>query len=236
MNNYKPTYLPQISAPFNIVLDELKRENINYKKIILNPKNIKPSQSVIFLDKIEPKFDGYIWLSNDFKILDGHHRYGHCLSYNKPIKSIIIDLPFMDSVRILNKIQDIISFNDKNNINLFNVDVSNKRKLIGYRNKPINNDSESGNFFMLHPCSGYDKYEIEFDNLLDTDDLNIIFKTLNPLYELAEFWFKGVDLDFISNKHNIKKDILLNRLVHDTAKKFGFDGIKYGDIILQTIK
>lgn len=255
--NHKPKYLPQISAPFNIVLDYMDKDGISYKKAILNPEVIKPSQGIIFLDKLKDDVEDYVWLSMDLKLLDGHHRLGSSLSANKPIKSIIIMLPYMEALRELNRIQDIINFKEKQeklNVDPYEFDIFNfirdeyfydenifsggqKRKIIGYRNKPINKKSKSGNFFSLKPIKGYGKYQIEFDNLLDTDDLGIIYENnINPIYKLADYWFKGVDFEFISNKNNIPKDKLISRCIFELANKYGFDGIKYGDILIQTIK
>jgi hypothetical protein len=254
--NYKPKYLPQISSPFNVVLKYFDDEKIPYKKTLLNPDTIKPSQGIVFLDKIQDYSDDYIWLSKDLKVLDGHHRYGSCLSYNKPIKGIIIMLPYLEAIRELNRIQDIINFKEKqenlitypDEINVFdiirdeyfydeNIYGGKKRKLIGYRNKPIKDDSKSGNFFSLQPIKGYNKYEIEMDNVLDTDDLDIVFENnINPVFKLAEYWFKGVDFDYLANKNDIPKNKLISRCVSELGYKYGFDGIKYGDIILQVLK
>lgn len=254
--NYKPDYLPQISSPFNIVLKHLDDENVKYKKTILNPHTIKPSQGIVFLDKIKNNSEDYIWLSKDLKVLDGHHRCGSCLSYDKPIKSIIIMLPYMEAMRVLNKVQDIINFKENqedlnvesNEINIFdiirdeyfhdeNIYGGKKRRLIGYRNKPIKNKSKSGNFFFLQPIKGYQKFEIEMDNVLDTDELDFIYENnVNPVTKLAEYWFKGVDFDYLSNKNDIPKNKLISRCVSELGIRYGFDGIKYGDIILQVLK
>lgn len=253
--DYKPKYLPQISAPYTEIVNELDRDNVKYKKIKINPENIKPTQGIVFLDKIKDESKDYVWLSKDLKLLDGHHRLGSSLSYNKPINAIVIMLPFMEAIRELNKIQDIYDFKskyeNKSDINtdifdfirdefLYNKDentygLGGNRKVYGYRNKPINKNSKSGNFFSLQPIKGYNKYEIEFDNLLDTDDMEIVIEK-NPVHDLANYWFKGLDFDFIANKNDINKDMLINRCVSELAKKYGFDGIKYGDIILQIIK
>lgn len=252
--NFKPKYLPQISSPYNIIVDMMNKEKIPYKKIVLNPENIKPSQGIVFLDKIKDTSDDYIWLSKDLKVLDGHHRLGSALSYEKPIKCIMILLPFMDAIRELNKIQDIITFKEKQEngdngvINVFdlirdeyfnveNTHGTKKRNLVGYRNKPIKDNSKSGVFFSLQPIKGYNKYEIEFENLLDTDELSIIYENnVNPIYKLADYWFKGVDFDYISNKNDIEKDKLISRCICELGIKYGFDGIKYGDILLQVLK
>ena len=254
--SFKPKYLPQISSPYEIVIDTMNKEKIPYKKTILNPKNIQPSQGIVYLDKIKDNSEGYVWLSKDLKLLDGHHRLGSCLSYDKPIKSIIILLPYLEAIRELNRIQDIINYKEKQenlhvdveDVNVFdlirdeyfnNNDIygGKHRKLYGYRNKPINKNSKSGNFFSLHPINGYGKYEIEFENLLDTDDLNIIYENnINPIHKLADYWFKGVNFEFISNKNGIPKDKLISRCISEIGIKYGFDGIKYGDIILQVLK
>ena len=59
---------------------------------------------------------------------------------------------------------------------------------------------------------------------------------INPIYKIADFWFKGVNFDFISNKNNIPKDKLITRCIAELGIQYGFDGIKYGDIIVQVLK
>ena len=111
-----------------------------------------------------------------------------------------------------------------------------KRKLFAYRKDPLNEKSTVGNFFSVKPVDGYTKYEIEFDNLLDTDKLGIGPFNGNPIETLAKIWFPHVDFKSIGTKYNKKSEHIINRAVAEMAKKMGYDGIKYGDIIIQGLK
>ena len=270
---YKPKYLPQISAPFNIVVDNLKKEGISYKLLTVDPKTLKPSQGIIFSDKMS-KFTGKnlkpIWVSNDDHVIDGHHRYGSALANNIKIPIVKIDLDSKNTIRVLNKIQDIYEYenqssleevvsqdqindmrNDVDIIDVIDEEMNkikqeysensivgrDKQKFVGYRKSSINEDSNIGNFFKTKPIDGYMKFEIEFDNILDTDKLGIDFiGTKNPVVQLAGYWFPNIDFDKLGDKLNIKPIKIINRCIAEKAQKMGFDGIKYSDILIQGLK
>lgn len=113
---YKPYFLPQISAPYDIVVQKLDEENINYKLIEIFPSdndNINVSQGIVFSDEIgKCTLDDTnpIWLAGENQICDGHHRYANALFDKKPLKAVKIDMNFKDACRLLNKIQDIYEY------------------------------------------------------------------------------------------------------------------------------
>lgn len=111
-----------------------------------------------------------------------------------------------------------------------------KRKIFAYRQQPINEKSTIGNFFSVKPVDGYTKYEIEFDNLLDTDKLGVSAQGQNPIKVLADVWFPHIKFDKIAKKYKMNADHLMNRAIAEKATKMGYDGIKYGDIIIQGLK
>ena len=113
--------------------------------------------------------------------------------------------------------------------------VKKKKKIVtGYRKTAVVEDSEVGNFFTLNPVEGYKKYDIEFDKLLDTNDMNAIFiKGESPVFILAKKWFPNIDFDKIGKKYKISPNVLINRAVAEKAKSMGYDGIKYGDVMVQ---
>lgn len=257
---YKPKSLPQISAPYSHVLKSLESQNINYRPVSVDPNRLIPSQGIVFLDKIGnfTDTDNYpIWISKDLHILDGHHRYAKSLCNGNKIKCILVDLIAPDAARELNKIQDI--YNYQNQIDLenetkpikfkevlsdFSLDNGNVltkgkkiTKVIGFRNKDVNDKSSVGNFFMLkQPNDTYHKYELSFDNALDTNDLKITFaKDQYPIKTLASIWFPNLDFEKLSNKTNIPVNKLIGRAVTEHAKDLGYDGIIYGDIMAQTL-
>lgn len=111
---------------------------------------------------------------------------------------------------------------------------SNKKSMEGYRKKEIKENSESGNFFAVKPIDGYIKYDIEFENLLDTNEFGLTFSGEEaPTKKLAAIWFPNLDFKKIAQKIGADETKLINRAVSDKAKKLGFDGVKYGDIIIQ---
>jgi len=115
--------------------------------------------------------------------------------------------------------------------------VKNQKKIIGYRKDPIKENSVVGNFFTLEPIEGFDKYEIEFDNLLDVDDLGLKSnKKISPIDALVLIWFPHIDFEKISSENNIDSMNLKNKAITEKAKKFGYDGIKYGKKLLQGLK
>lgn len=219
------------------------------------------------VSSIDPNNIPPIWISSENKVIDGHHRYASALSHSSPIRAIQIQLPYKDAVRILNKIQDIYEYenqqtivdgmNQNQEINFLEAlesemedgklvlhDTNNKnvvgkktKKHTGYRKTEINEKSTVGNFFSLKPVEGYLKYDIEFDNMLDTNDMGLVFNNGgSPVFTLAKTWFPHIDFKKISKKHDVSPDVLINRAVAEKAKKLGYDGIKYGDIMIQGLK
>ena len=273
---FKPKWLPQVNAPFTYVLNSLKGDGVNFKLKKINPSKLKPSQGIVFGDKvsdIDPQSIKPLWISNDNYVLDGHHRYCAALANELPyIKVVRIDLNRQDAVRVLNKIMDIYEYQeqekieeivaqdeinvmndpDTNSINFLemletesregeeeilhdNSVVGGKKKSVsGYRKQPIKENSLSGNFFSIKPIEGYKKYDIEFDNLLDTNDMGIQFYSdSNPIITLSKNWFPNINFNKLAKKYDVKPSSLINRAICEKARKMGYDGIKYGDIMIQ---
>ena len=266
----KPKYLPQISAPFEFIVDGLAKENVVYKDVTLMPDEILPSQSISFLDTIEidkNKEMDHIWLAGETDeentVIDGHHRWVDCLGSNTPIRAIKIQANQKDACRVLNKIQDIYeyqksvsleeistnfqNFNDRNDKDTndwlgtiteeskeINSEKKNPKTIVGYRDKPINENSVVGNFFSLNKLDRCDKYEIEFENLLDTKDLGVDYKDGQiPTDVLVMLWFPSIDFNGLSEKYNTSVENLKNKAISEYSRKMGYDGIKYGDIMVQ---
>lgn len=206
-----------------------------------------------------------IWIA-DNKICDGHHRYFKGMFENKLLLAIKLNLDFMDACRVLNKIQDIYEYEQSQGleevetqdaINFYGEDENqflksleednsviqqekssaNQQTIIGYRKDPIRNNSVVGNFFTLNPINGYSKYQIEFDNLLDTHALGVMYKDgQQPVEILAKIWFPHVNFEEISKQYNMPSINLKNKAIAEKAQKMGFDGIKYGDTLIQGLK
>lgn len=264
MSNIAPYHLPQISAPINYILNKLDKEGVTYEILDINPKILKPNQALVFSDivsKINSENINPIWISKDNEILDGHHRYLKSIMNKKSIKCVKIGLNNKDAIRILNKIQDIYDYEKQQQIeevvmqdaiNSDDGDIStneflsmlesaempkgNGSKIIAYRQKPITENSIVGNFFLLEPIEGYDKYEIDFDNLLDTDDLGVEFGDRNPIDVLANTWFPNVDFKKLNAPFVHSPIDLKNRAIAEKANQLGYDGIKYGNKLIQGLK
>ena len=272
---HKSNYLPQISAPYTIVLDKLDDNGINYEMVDVNSDMFKTIQGITISDVVQNMIvddKNPIWISNNNKILDGCHRLANSMLNEKKIKAVKVDLNEKDACRILNKIQDIYEYeqaknieeivgndviNDENDIennytdrqeflaaleeDNSTIDSENSKKnettIIAYRKEPIKENSVVGNFFMLNPIEGYDKYEILFDNLLNTDDLGVTYKeSQNPIDILAKIWFPNINFEKISAKYNTSPDNLKSKAIAEKANKLGYDGILYENKILQGLK
>ncbi|MFW6242854.1 MAG: hypothetical protein ACOC2W_01720 [bacterium] len=268
---YKPYHLPQISAPYSIVLQKLDGDGVGYDLIDANPEDLNTSQGVVFSDKVaDMGLDDTnpIWVAGDDKVIDGHHRWVKALHSSKPIKAVKIHMNDKDACRLLNKIQDIYEYeeNQKNEnvdevvvqdvINQHNeIDnyfdsleeenenvkddnyAGNNKTIVAYRKEPIKENSVVGNFFTLKPIDGFDKYEIDFENLLDTNELGLSYmQSQNPVDILAKTWFPHINFEKISQMHGISPDNLKAKVIAFKANKLGYDGVKYGDSIIQGLK
>lgn len=266
---YKPRFLPQVSAPYNIVLEKLDEEGVDYRLVEVDPNELTPTQGVTFsddvgrvvLDDMTP-----IYIDEKLNILDGHHRFVRALLDGTQLKAIMLELNSKDGSRVLNKIQDIYEYEQmrgleevemQDTINYYQDDENqflisleedntaiqtdkpsaNQQKIIAYRKEPIKENSVVGNFFTLSPVEGFSKYEIEFDNLLDTDALGVMYKdSQDPVDILAKIWFPHVNFEEISKQNNTTPVNLKSKAVAEKATKMGFDGIKYGDKLIQGLK
>jgi hypothetical protein len=271
---YKPRFLPQVSAPFNIVLQKLDDDGVGYETTEVDPNELQPSQGITFSDevgKVNVDDMNPIWISNNMKVLDGHHRTIRALLDNIKIKAIKIDLNDKDACRVLNKIQDIYEYEQASGVeevvgqdvinsdNQMNSGVSdseflasleednisvqsetpsvNQQSIIGYRKEPIKENSIVGNFFTLKPVAGYDKYQIDFENLLDTGSLGVTYKDgQQPVDILAKSWFPHVNFEKLAEKYDSPSINLKNKAIAEKARKMGYDGIKYGDSLIQGLK
>lgn len=274
---YKPSFLPQVSAPLDMVLEKLRDENVGYELIKANPNDLNPSQGITFsddIDGIELDDMNPIWVGDDLNVLDGHHRYVKALMSNTPIMTVKIHMNDKDACRLLNKIQDIYEYENakeleehgtyQNTINTENdIDnngssrmnfistleetnaeiqndeesTKNSKTIIAYRKDPIKENSAVGNFFTLEPVEGFNKYEIDFENLLDSDELGVSYKTdQNPIEILAKIWFPNINFEKLSESLNIEPINLKNKAIAEKAMSLGYDGIKYGSKIIQGLK
>lgn len=277
---HKPSYLPQINMPVDMAVKKLDEEDIDYEYIQIQPSEsdgINPSQGFTFGDDVgKVKLDDKnpIWIAKEGdkdKICDGHHRYIRALLDGVPLTAIKIDMDFKDACRLLNKIQDIYEYEEKqqmeevvaqdiiNNENQSDSGVSNseflasleennvgiqtetpsknQQTVIGYRREPIKENSVIGNFFTLNPMEGFNKYEIDFENLLDTHALGVTYKDgQEPVEILTKIWFPHINFEKLSEQYNVPAINLKNKAIAEKAQTMGYDGIKHGDKLVQGLK
>ena len=266
---YKPYFLPQVSAPFDLVLQKLDDEGVGYDMVELDPNELNGSQGVTFSDEVGGvSLDDMnpIWVDDENNILDGHHRWVKAMMSGNPIKGCKLHMRNRDACRLLNKIQDIYEYEQKqgleevevqDTINYYGDDENqfltsleednaavqaeteekNGKSIIAYRKEPINERSVVGNFFTLNPIDGFNKYQIDFENLLDTNELGIAYKDgQEPVDILAKIWFPNVNFEKISEKYNLPSINLKTKAIAEKAMKYGYDGIKFGDKLIQGLK
>jgi hypothetical protein len=265
---YKPRFLPQVSAPYDYVLQKLDEEGVGYELVEVDPNEIEPMQGITFSDevgKVDVDDMNPVWMSENSKLLDGHHRMVRALLDNKTLKAVQIALNEKDACRVLNKIEDIYEYEEsrlmeeeaQGAINYYGSDENqflndleednakvqsetpsqNEQTVIAYRKEPVKENSVVGNFFSLKPIEGYNKYEIEFSNLLDTHVLGMTYKDgQQPAEILAKIWFPHVNFEKLSEQYNMPSINLKNKAIAEKAMKIGYDGIKYGDTLIQGFK
>lgn len=266
---YKPHFLPQVHAPYDIVLQKLDDEGVDYTNVEVDPEELTPLQGIVFSDDVghvSVEDNNPIWISSDMQVLDGHHRMVRALLDKIPVKAIKINMNHKDACRTLNKIQDIYEFEQSQGIeevesqgaiNFYGDDdnqflnsleednvalqtetpTKNQKTVVGYRQSPIKENSVVGNFFTLKPVEGFDKYEIDFENLMDTNALGVTYKDgQEPIDILAKNWFPHINFEKLSTEHNTTPINLKTKAIAEKAKKMGYDGIKYGDTIIQGLK
>lgn len=113
----------------------------------------------------------------------------------------------------------------------------NQQTVIAYRREPIKENSVIGNFFTLNPVEGFNKYEIDFDNLLDIHSLGITYKDgQEPVDILAKVWFPHINFEKLSEQYSVPTINLKNKAIAEKAQIMGFDGIKHGDKLIQGLK
>jgi hypothetical protein len=277
MSRISPKYSPQISAPIDLVFEKLNDEDINYNNIQVNSSELNPSQPFTISDDVYTSINDDmhpIWIDNNLKIIDGHHKWVKALSDNSPVIVVKLDLDFKDACRVLNKIQDIYEYEqarnmeeveDQDAINYYDNNAEsgkentntefldsleednlalqaeapskNEKTIVAYRKEPIKENSIIGNFFILKPIDGYDKYEINFENLLDVNALGIVYKDgQEPVDILAKNWFPHINFEKLSEQYNVPALNLKNKAIAEKAMKNGYDGIKYNDTLIQGLK
>jgi len=294
----------QVSAPFNVIIQGLSDNNINYELLRMNPAKLNPTQTHILGNEIkEFPEDKVIYVDQDNKIIDGHKHFRNSIALNKPEVYVIrLRLPFDESRNILEKQQMLWDSKEKENMNNNNKSITpfmqnssniqepkvnevigqdslnmindksyndeafnddreqnditytstnddknkdkpyidtltpkekNSQTIIGYRDKPINENSPIGNFFLLKPVEGFSKYEIDLDNLLDVSDYELDEK--KPFEELAYLWFPHLDFEKVSKEKDVDVENIYKRCISQRLKELGFDGIKYNSDLLQCL-
>lgn len=116
----KPSWMAQVSAPHQYVMDYLDKNAVGYKMDSVDPSSCKPLQELVDTNKVnffksaidndqplEP-----VYLGADDEILDGHHRAFSFIQHPDVEKMMVIKiyLEGKDAMRLLNQIQDRYDF------------------------------------------------------------------------------------------------------------------------------
>jgi hypothetical protein len=154
------------------------------------------------------------------------------------------EVEMQDAINANNQANGGVSYSEfLNNLEEDNAGVQtekpskNDKVIIGYRREPIKENSVVGNFFTLNPIDGFNKYQIDFENLLDTNDLGLEYKDSQvPAEVLAKVWFPHVNFEKLSEEYDVPALNLKNKAIAEKARHMGYDGIQYGDTLIQGLK
>lgn len=234
---------------------------VNPKELIPLKKSVKKSNVDLFEDLIskDEPIDN-IYIDVDGHILDGHNR-AYAFMQNKDIDLVEcfqILLPYQDACRVLNKTQDIYDYEKNFNVdndsllsfdNVFSEeDISkeendlnfedvnkNPTELTLYKSKEINKKAKTGDFLITTKKPHFNhEYVIGFENLLEIPQEDLEGFDL-PTEAIATKWFKDKNFKDEATKQALTYEVYLSRLVNQKAEQMGYDGIKYGDNIVQII-
>jgi hypothetical protein len=112
---------------------------------------------------------------------------------------------------------------------------NNKKALLLYKNRPIDQKAKTGDFLNQTKEKGLKhEYNVDFDNLYEIDD-NEINKYKTPIDCILEKWFNGMNLKEESVKNLMTQEVYAYRIINEKAKKLGYDGIKYGSKLVQIV-
>jgi len=257
-NIYKPSKSLQLNAPFSYVAHELNDIGQPYELVGASVDAVNPSQAFIDSDIVSSLVDKLtngeelkaIWLDQDNNTLDGHHRHvAYSVNKNTHIPSVRLQCDKETGIKILREIQ--AKYDRENNSEFLNALKEDghekmyvtekklegrKETIKGFRKKPIIEKSPSGNFFAIKEIDGFKPYEIEFSNLVDSDQIDKkIKKEKNPPLALAKAWFPKIDFEKKAEEMEMHVEEFIITIVAEKARTKGIDGILYGDKLLQSI-
>lgn len=108
----------------------------------------------------------------------------------------------------------------------------NDKSIIAYRRDPIKENSANGNFFTTNSIEGFDRYQIDFENLLDTQELGVAYKdSQNPVDILTKMWFPNINFEKLGEIHHTEPIKLKYKAIVEKARTMGYDGIKLDTIV-----
>lgn len=249
----KHSWLPQITADYDYLLNGLDSENVGFKLDKFKPTDLTPLTDNINTLNVQGIKDSIynqkpvnpIIISKDNEVLDGHDRLFGFKSVPdiSQVLCIKIYLDKHEASRILNKLEDKYNwekslddnFETQNSLSEEDVEEpKNVKELTLYSNKPLTANKHIGNFLLQKENQSYKHpYSISFENLFEMDDAEC---ESNPIETLGRRWFFNYD-DF---KVEAAKSVLTHenyilKKIHSEAIKKGYDGIKYGSKFIQTI-
>lgn len=236
-----PNWLPQIEAPYHYMFKELKNEGIGVTNDSIDINELNPSQPFIETDKVSSIYNSIsngeqsvkpVWVSNDNKIIDGHHNYfASKANGDDKILTIKIDADFNSAVRILNKIMDIYNFNNDNNKN------SQEHEL--YSDASIDENGEIsdkiGVFRFKKMTENDKKYKVSFDHLLELKSDIIGDDPTKYEYNTCMYFEPNKNYQKLAMDENVSVEEYCKKYLGELLKKRGYDGVNYNNEIVKSI-
>jgi hypothetical protein len=121
----KPSWMAQVTAPHQYILDNLDKMGVGYKMDNVDPTKCKPMQEKIDTEKVKffkEKIDNNqplepTYIAGDDEILDGHHRAFSFTEHPEveTMTAIKIYAEYKDAMRLLNQLQDRYEFEQEFN-------------------------------------------------------------------------------------------------------------------------
>jgi hypothetical protein len=212
-NRVHPAHLPQVSAPFTFIVDNLNDMNINYKLVKVQASRLKPMQDDVQFDLVN-KLSGKwkngedfdpIFISDDNYICDGHHRAASKISAegkDAKIKAIKILKPHNELPHLLGRIQDRwdISEEYEKEMKTLNEKIGENSSVVNFKELKYEAQSDKGANKILNKImneievnTGMDRIEVL--TYLNKKDPVVLFVTPDGIKLNKNIMYKGLDDD-----------------------------------------
>lgn len=237
-NKVHPAHLPQVSAPFTFIVDNLNDMGIDYKLVKVPASKLHPMQDDVQFDLVN-KLSGKwkngedfdpIFISDDNYICDGHHRAASKISAegkDAKINAIKILKPHNELPHLLGRIQDRWDIseeyekqNQKESKNL-NEKMGDTTSVVNFKELNYEAQNDKGARKIMRKLvneiganTGMD--EIEVLTYLHKKDPVVLFMTPDGIKLNKNVMYKGIDdndLFYGKNRYIIQDKMKENKEV-----------------------